>query len=450
VRVGVQRSLVTVKGLELPAAVAGNLDEMLRFELERHVPFTPEDMCFDSLILPQIKDGPVRVLVAACERRIVDRAMRLLEEPKLRALCVTTACHDLPALLRGRFKGRRVVWAHRSRGGTDLVFLGSGQLRLSRAAPIADGAELAAEIGASLRLLKWKDCDAIWVSGDDADEFLSASGLGSAPVSDPPWSPWAAGIIDAFPEEDRGTAILALAVAAGRKRPELNLLPEDQRPRTLTPAQVIVSTLVVVAAGLGVGALLLQGYQDRQYMYRLDAAARALDTQVRQVDLIAKDLNERKRLLNAMRTVESGTLRALPLLRELTDLLPQDAWLNSLSVDSKSVELTGQAGAASQLIPLLENSGWLAGVEFTSPVTRGRDREQFRIKAALENGPGGPPVPAATAPERGAPERPGAVAPERPGGPRPARPAPAATRPVPAAERPGSTAPGGPTREPEG
>jgi hypothetical protein len=53
--------------------------------------------------------------------------------------------------------------------------------------------------------------------------------------------------------------------------------------------------------------------------------------------------------------------------------------------------MTGQAGAASNLIPLLENSPRLERVEFASPVTRGRDREQFRIRAAWE-APAPPPV----------------------------------------------------------
>jgi hypothetical protein len=48
------------------------------------------------------------------------------------------------------------------------------------------------------------------------------------------------------------------------------------------------------------------------------------------------------------------------------------------------VELTGQATAANQLIPLLENSPRLEKVEFASPVTKGRDKEQFRIRASWE------------------------------------------------------------------
>jgi hypothetical protein len=68
--------------------------------------------------------------------------------------------------------------------------------------------------------------------------------------------------------------------------------------------------------------------------------------------------------------------------------------------------MTGQAGAASNLISLLENSPRLERVEFASPVTRGRDREQFRIRAAWE----APPAPAVQAPTaRPAPPRPPAA-----------------------------------------
>jgi hypothetical protein len=66
-----------------------------------------------------------------------------------------------------------------------------------------------------------------------------------------------------------------------------------------------------------------------------------------------------------------------------------------LALDTKGAELTGQAQQAATLIPLLENSSRFERAEFSSPVTRGRDREQFRIRAAWE---GGPVAPAPAAP----------------------------------------------------
>ena len=98
------------------------------------------------------------------------------------------------------------------------------------------------------------------------------------------------------------------------------------------------------------------------------------------------------------------TVADLKVLRELTDTLPGDAWLTTMSLDAKGVELTGQAGAASALIPVLENSPRFERVEFASPVTRGRDKEQFRIRTTWESG-----APAVTAvPPRQPAQRPAA------------------------------------------
>ena len=93
--------------------------------------------------------------------------------------------------------------------------------------------------------------------------------------------------------------------------------------------------------------------------------------------------------MTTLRSFEDQGLRPLPVLQELTDTLPADAWLTNLSVDRSGLELGGFANAASQLIPLLEASPGLERVEFTSPVTKGRDREQFRLRATWERRGGG-------------------------------------------------------------
>jgi Tfp pilus assembly protein PilN len=92
----------------------------------------------------------------------------------------------------------------------------------------------------------------------------------------------------------------------------------------------------------------------------------------------------KKRILASLRAAEGGRVQALPILRELTDTLPASAWVQSLTWSREGVELTGQADAASALIPLLEASSWLERVEFTSPVTKAQSKEQFRLRAGWE------------------------------------------------------------------
>ena len=158
------------------------------------------------------------------------------------------------------------------------------------------------------------------------------------------------------------------------------------------------------------------------------------------VERVVRELERKRKLVATVTGLENAALRPLPVLRELTDLLPTDAWLTTVSLDQKGVELTGQAAAASALIPLLENSPRLERVEFASPVTRGRDKEQFRIRAAWEAAPVAatvaPPTPAAGSLAPGARPAPIPIVPgARPGG---AQRQP----PPPAAQVPGQPAPG--------
>jgi general secretion pathway protein L len=385
-RVGLARAAATVKILELPSVTGSNRSQMLRFELERHVPFPPEDIVFDAVDQPTTRGGPLRVLVAACERRSVERALRVLEEARLRPRALTLACHDLPRLLGRRPRARRAVWIHRSGDTTDLLLVGAGRVRLSRTVPTQDSEALTGEINASLGLVGWKDCDAVWVSGDEPSRSLTSPALASlgALVCEPPLSPTAAALVARLPIEDLGAGMLALAVAAGRPHPPLDLLPQELRPRRVSVGQVVTAAMIVLTAGLGLGALLAQDRQRQRYLDDLDVAIKQLDPEVRAVEQISADLKQKQRLLAAITTADAGGVQALPLMRELTELLPSDTWLTSLNMDARAIELSGQSTTASQLIPLLEGSPSIERVEFTSPVTKGRDKEQFRIRAAWE------------------------------------------------------------------
>lgn len=293
-----------------------------------------------------------------------------------------------------------------------MVCLNQGRVELSRTVPVKNGDDLAGEVTATLRLLGWNDCDAVWISGDDAPEFLAASALEQfgVPVTEPPWRPSALALIQKLPEEDFGAAMLALAVALGSTRPTLNLLAVELRPRTFSTGQLVTAGTAAITALLGLALVVGQGYQQQRYADRLSQAIRVLDPDVKAVEALSTELAQKRRLLESIQSVEKNDLRALPILRELTERIPAEAWLRTFNMDKQGIEITGQAGAANQLIPLLENSPSLARVEFTAPVTKAGDKEQFRIKAAWKNVPKAPePAPKPQTP---------VSSPARPAGPR--------------------------------
>ena len=396
IHVGLDRRSVVVKTLELPRASGGDIGQMVGFELERHVPFPPEEARFSWIELPSGADESRRLLVVAGGRRAVERPLGLLAGAKLRPAAITVACHELPSLLPRALPARRTVWAHRHGTHTDLLMLIGRTVIMSRSVAIADPAGLAREIQRSLPLVSWSHCEAVWISGDDAADWIAAPELAAvldAPVSAPPYAARRGSLVASLPAESGGSALLALGVALGSRRPALDLLPVEQRPWTLSRAQLVTAGIAAVTALLGLALAFTHVEKTERYLGRLTEEIRRLGPEASAVDAQAAERARSRRVLAGLESVRRGSLPALPLLRELTETLPDTAWLQVLSMDREGVELTGQADAASQLIPLLEASRWLERVEFTSPVTKLQGKEQLRIRAAWEAPRALPPAP---------------------------------------------------------
>ncbi|HEY7039829.1 MAG TPA: PilN domain-containing protein [Methylomirabilota bacterium] len=384
-RVGLDRRQAVVKAIDLPRAAGSDIGAMVGFDLERHVPFPPDNVRFDWVELGSGPEEPHRVLVAAVERRTVERPLALLTGAHRRAATMVIACHELPALLPRELPAERVVWAHRHRDGTDVLLLEGRRLLMSRYVPAGDVDALAQEIRRSLPLVHWSDCQVVWLSGTDAPGWESALETAlSVEVSAPPYAESKLPLVEALPADEQDGALLALAVASGSRHPSLNLLPKDARPWAASREQMVTVGLMAITAFLGLTLALTHVIKTERYLDRLSGEIHRLDPEVKTVEGMASELARKRRLLAALQTVQDARVPALPALRELTDLLPPAAWLQGITMDGQGVELVGQSDAASSLIPLLEASERLERVEFTSPVTKAQNKEQFRIRASWE------------------------------------------------------------------
>jgi Tfp pilus assembly protein PilN len=237
------------------------------------------------------------------------------------------------------------------------------------------------------------------------------------PVSEPAWTPVARQRLSGLAPEQRGALQLAVALVSTRGAPELELLPATVRPRRLSRPQAITLGMAAGTVVLVVLALLAPGWREQRHLKRVNAEIARLEPTVKEADRVARELDRKRKLLATVDSIEATGIRPLPVLRDLTEMLPNDAWLTTVSLDAKGVELTGAASAASTLIPLLENSPRLERVEFSSPVTRGRDnKEQFRIRASWEAGgaTSAGPAAASAAPITLVPPAPGLPAPATP------------------------------------
>ena len=75
--------------------------------------------------------------------------------------------------------------------------------------------------------------------------------------------------------------------------------------------------------------------------------------------------------------------RVTTLLKELTELIPSDAYLTTLNLRGGRLTLDGQARSASDIITALEKSKRFKNVTFSSPTTRQGDKERFALTAEV-------------------------------------------------------------------
>ncbi|MET0682583.1 MAG: hypothetical protein ABWZ29_04490 [Casimicrobiaceae bacterium] len=83
------------KTISLPAAVEDNLAQVLAYDLDRHTPFKPDEMCFDARIVGRdIARKELRVDWAAALKSVVEQARRRAESWGAAVVAVTP---DLPS-----------------------------------------------------------------------------------------------------------------------------------------------------------------------------------------------------------------------------------------------------------------------------------------------------------------------------------------------------------------
>jgi general secretion pathway protein L len=399
VHVGITRRRAVVKAIELPAVAGANIRQMVAFELERHLPFPATDAIFDFQVLDQTPGRPVRVLLVACDRRVFERIAEPLREARLVPRLLDVAIHSL-ATLDGSHPGLppdalRVLMAVEDRGAEVAITRG-GRLCASRTFALpTEPADRIRALGGELRRT---------IGGLDPEDRRRVFGVtvtGEVPQPTSEWCDFPVHEELALPSgpdapggDPAELAAVAMALRVPRKGSlRTNLIPEEALPRPFPWPVAATAALGLLALLLGLAIPGVTALHRERALSALTERVERRGPEVKAVEQLVTSLERARRELEILKGFEAQHTRPLAVLRELTELLPADVWLTNLTIDKNGVELAGFAAAASGLIPLLEGSPTLERAEFTSPVTKGRDKDQFRLKASWER----PPLPPSTA-----------------------------------------------------
>lgn len=190
---------------------------------------------------------------------------------------------------------------------------------------------------------------------------------------------------------NRGLALAGVDVRDHDRTLGLNLLPADQRVRTVNPRARL--NLALGAACVGLLALVMAQslYLRAHQVGELEAAIAAVQDEAREVAQIRKQIEDASEAAGFLASRRGELPLAIEVLADVTRTLPDDTFLDRLVIGAATVQMQGKSQNAQQLIEKVNESPLLDAAAF-----RGSTRldarsglEIFEVNATV--------VPAATA-----------------------------------------------------
>jgi general secretion pathway protein L len=171
--------------------------------------------------------------------------------------------------------------------------------------------------------------------------------------------------------------------------PGANLLHPSERPRQGTRVFSATRLLFLLVLLLAAAALAGPIWQKNRTLEELDARMADLAARADEVYQLREAIERARQGSVAVLERKSQQPRMIDLLRELTDRLPDETWIQNLDYREGDVQIRGESAQAAALIGLLEDAPGVKDVAFRSPVVQvaATGQERFHISFTYSRGP---------------------------------------------------------------
>ncbi|HEY3132109.1 MAG TPA: pilus assembly protein PilM [Acidobacteriota bacterium] len=395
---GLPRGQVILRQLELPMEAAENLDQLLKYQVEYYQPSEDGASYFDHLVLKRDEERKKLVLLVAMVRKVwLDPYIERLwanKFPPSRVEISTSAIFNLVTLKKELLAGKNlvVVFDVNERTSEIVVLKGKEQI-FSREVYTDAGAltvdQMLDQLQFLLSQVKIEDgaIDRFYFSGTAAEglfgafkqrfpetELLANALKGSLKLKD----------------EAKLNKSVGFALAPFRRKKQspvaLNLLPPERRRsvRKLSYLPTVILALLMVA-----GLVAWAGreyFQGQEFADQLDERVHALEPKVKELEKTRAEIDKTKADIGYLEEITRGRTSMLDVLKELTEKIPQEAYLQMLTIDTgaKYVDITGYSDNPTAIQNVLLKSGRLQKVEnkYTTFDARVK-KERFNFRADI-------------------------------------------------------------------
>lgn len=182
--------------------------------------------------------------------------------------------------------------------------------------------------------------------------------------------------------------INSVTLGAGDVPGKINFLPLEARATNNSKINPLTLATCVTAFILIIAALYVPLFHKQGVLEELERQVNESRALAREVEPL---ITERENILKRTMFLDEkkrNTISVIEILNELTNLLPDNTYLNRLTIRENEVQIHGESDTATSIIQLLENSDYFENAQLRSPVTKNNatDKERFHFSATLVKG----------------------------------------------------------------
>ncbi len=183
-----------------------------------------------------------------------------------------------------------------------------------------------------------------------------------------------------------GEIAAAAALMAARPGGTLNLLPEADRAVLSRWRAVPAAVLSVVALALAGALAAFPQIEEQRLVAALNSETARWETPARRARQLEAERQAALQRVNQMRQFRQRTKQDLDALLEATRLIAPPAWAGRLDLTRTTLAVAGEAGQATELLQLFDQSPLFQNSEFVAPLARSRESQldNFQLRAQRE------------------------------------------------------------------
>lgn len=357
---GLPLKYFTLVSFTLPAAAADSLNEAVRYALMRHVSYDLDQAYINYHSLQ--RDNYLYISALIAPKEAIGPYLKAAESAGITLHTV------FPSI---------VYWA-----------------RL-----MGDGVYISQDLNYGESLVQWDNRIVMqnWgeIRQDDETSFLEETGRLLANVSALPsnlytWqlSQKVEDVETGLGQEFKNREKLKLGngdFLAGKKQMEgyaINLLPEAILKQQKILNYMVLGGLIFFILSLSIFPLSKLAGQKR-YLTKLEHRIETFSAQAEELRRLREESNALMTSIETMAEMKNAYPSAINIFRELTDVMPETAWLTSMNYADRQLTIQGEADSATAVIEAVENSPFFREVRFSRPVSKSGAKDRFTLVAEV-------------------------------------------------------------------